>query len=248
MSDENSQGGTTEQQNTESKTYTEADVQRMVQEATENGRKDGQTEAHKHFQSVTDKSISALRKEHSEQLAGRDNTIAELRKAQLATMSPEERLQATLDDMAAKLSGQGVRDTSDKSQVGNGPESGSADLSQGDQSDEAAAKQIAEIRGQVEKHLADTYGIDASKINWADDSQGAEAVQKFVDSVMSQAQVSRQESKEDDPNNVDTSNSAGGNLGFDPKDKNAAAKLIAAGAGRVRQNPQGGFSDSPFRS
>lgn len=231
---------------TEQKTYDEAAMQQAITDAKAEGEKTGQTTAHAHWQSVTDKAVAGLRKENTDALAEKDKAIAELRTAQLATMSPEERSTAILEDVQKMLAGQGANSASNKPQTVDNMPQNQGDNAQADRDDEAAKQAVTKIREEMGEHLSKTYGVDASKIDWADDAQGTDAVKRFTDSVFSQMKPGAKAPNEDDPNKVDTSNSNESHTTFDPK-TTTPESLIQSGAGTVRRNPSGGFRESPFK-
>lgn len=236
---ENDQGANSGEQQV--KTYTETEVQEMIAKASADAEKKGQTAAHSHWQSVADKSIATLKNEYESKLGQQNQTIAELRKAQLDSMSPEDRSLAILEDVRNMLSGQGANNASDKSQAND--QLYRTPVDQGPAQDETAA--VAQLRKEVADTLQKQYGVDPSKIDWADGEQGTTAMNKFLGSVLSQIGTQGDQGDQgDDPNHVDTRNSGGGNV-FDPKTADPAS-LIRQGAGTVRMAPEGGYRAAPW--
>ena len=224
----------------ESKTYTQADMDAALATAKTEGNKDGQTAAHAHWQSVGDKAIAQLSKEYEGKLTQQNSVIADLQKARLETMSPEDRSAAMMQQLLERMDGNGAKDASDKSN----PFDRTAE-SQQDKApvtDQSAA--LAQQRKEMGDSLATKFGIDATKLDWADGESGTAAMDKFMSSFAEAVKLAQTKSDQDDPNHVDTKNSPSGtafdiNTG-DPKD------LIRAGAGTVRPSTDGGYRTAPW--
>ncbi len=226
----------------ESKTYTQADMDAALASAKTEGNKEGQTAAHAHWQSVGDKAIAGLSKEYEGKFTQQNSVIADLQKARLETMTPEDRSAAMLQQVLDQMGGNGAKDASDKPN----PFDRTAE-SQQDKApvtDQSAA--LAQQKKEMGDSLATKFGIDASKLDWADGESGTAAMDKFMSSFVEAVKVSqiKLDPNQDDPNHVDTKNSPSGtafdvNTG-DPKD------LIRAGAGRVRPSMNGGAQSAPW--
>lgn len=226
----------------EAKTFTQVEMDAALAGAREEGTKAGRTEAHTHWQSVGDKAINQLTKEFDGRLGQANETITELRKAQLDTMTPEDRSAALMQQVLERIDGKGANDASTKSS----PFDQSVD-SQRDKpsAQDQQAAELAQQRKTMGDNLAAKFGIDASKLDWAEGKDGTAAMDVFMESFAGLVkEAGNTEKPKEDPNKVDTANQPGGSVfdlnTADPKD------LIRAGAGRVRSGMNDSDSVAPW--
>ena len=236
MAEEN--GGTSG----EGKTYTQAEMDASLTEAKATGNKEGQTAAHAHWQSVSNKATAQLTKEYEGKFEQASSVIADLRKAQLDTMDPGERSVAMMQQLMEKIDGKGANDASDKSNPFDRTAESQQDKVPG-QDQQAAVAQSREAMGNM---LKNDYGIDPTKLDWAEgESDDTAAMKKFMGSFATALKAVGTEKPGEDQNKVDTSNQPGGDTfdlnTSDPKD------LIRNGAGRVRPGMNnGGYETAPW--
>jgi len=173
MSDEKTTGETGEptQENVTNQdapqTYDEATVQRLIAEA----KQEGKTESWRHWQSLADKAVSSVAAEK----ANLQKQLDELKARQLEGMTPEQRQAAMLEAIYERLQTGGGQATAPI------PATPPPDSTSGPQDDSAAA-----IKQQVSDVLKE-MGVDPAKVDWAEDTSGAEAMKRFIKSIASQA-------------------------------------------------------------
>ena len=226
MSDEDKTGGTpeTEEKGGEDKVYTEADVQTLVGKAKE----DGKTESWRHFQSESDKKISVAKTQFEAESKVTGEKLAELQRARLDGMSPEERNQAMMETVYERLTSPAVpeKSTADKPN--------STEDAPGPGSDSGTMAQARDEVGAALKEM----GIDAEKVDWAEGVGGPEAMKRFLKSIVDQNSDKtkndlEKEEEEKEANRTDGSRSAAGG-GFDFL-KGDPSELILQGA---KENPR----------
>ncbi len=225
----------------EGKTFTQAEMDAALTEAKASGNKEGQTAAHAHWQSVGDKAISGLRNELGESLNQANSTIADLRKAQLDTMNPEDRSAAMMQQLMEKMDGKGANNASDKPNPFTQTAESQQDKVSG-QDQQAAG--LAQQRAEMGKSLSDKFGIDATKLDWADGETGTVAMEKFMESFATAIKSVSTGKPDEDPNPVDTKNQPGGDA-FDLNTSDPG-DLIRSGASKVRPSIDGGPNSSPW--
>lgn len=164
------------------KTYTEEEVKELLG----NAKKEGQTEAYRHWQSVNDRVISAERGKNE----ALNKELKDYRDKAFEALSPEEQNKALMRE---------VRDKLDK------PTAPKAE----EPSDPAGVN----VRESVNATLKEA-GLDPSKIDWADDAQGPEAMKRFLKSIVTQVKPAEVKPSEEEveANRVDSSKSAGGSI------------------------------------
>ncbi len=218
------------------KTFTQAEMDAALSTSRDEGLKAGRTEAHTHWQSVGDKAINQLTKEHEGRLSQANEVITELRKAQLETMDPGERSAAMLQQVLEKMDGQGANNASDKPNPFDRTAESQQDKVSGQDQQVAG---LAQQRAEMGDALAKKFGIDASKLDWANGKDGTAAMDVFMESFANALKAVGTEKPGEDQNPVDTNNQPSGSAfdlnRTDPKD------LIRAGAGPVRPNMDGRY-------
>ncbi len=220
----------------EGKTFTQAEMDTALSTSRDEGLKAGRTEAHTHWQSVGDKAINQLTKEHEGRLSQANEVITELRKVQMDAMDPGDRSVAMLQQVMERMDSKGANDASAKSS----PFDQTADAGQDKVSGQAQqAATLAQQREEMGKGLASKFGIDASKLNWAEGQEGTAAMDVFMGSFAEALKAVGTEKPIEDQNKVDTSNQPSGSAfdlnTSDPRD------LIRAGAGPVRPDMGGRY-------
>ena len=231
----------------EDKTFTQAEVDTMLATAKADGAKEGQTAAHSHFQSVTDKAVNKMRSEYEGKLTQANSALGELQKARLEGMTPDERSAAMFEEIMGKMSGNGANNASDKSSTLDQNTRTQTDSNQAEVQRAAQQAEITQLRTKMGDALKDKYGIDPSKINWGDGLDDSAAMDVFMASTLDQvkAMTTAQGSDSDDPNQVNIQNSTGAKPVFDHKTADVS-ELIRSGAGTVRSNPDGSYREAPW--
>lgn len=208
-------GGTQETQGTQEQ------LEAAIQAAREEGKKEGQSEAHKHWQSVADKQIAAVREAAQGKLSEYEKHITELRQAQMETMTPEERNQALLKEVLDRL---------DRKE--SGPEQ--TETFSGSQTADFDSQEKTDPRTEAQNQIAPVLkemGVDLTKVDWGTDAPGVEGMRRFLKSLADQWKTPPHEhsesEEEQEANRVDSSRRTGSNqfdiLKADPLD------LISAG-------------------
>jgi hypothetical protein len=200
----------------EVKTYTEAEVATLL----EGAKKDGQTAAYRHWQSVNDRVVAAERTK-SEGLA---RELQGFKDKAFEALTPEEQTKAVWQELRTRNNAPAPQD--DQSNVSPGkPESASTG--------QAGDEYVTAVRDSVNEALKEA-NIDPSKVDWADDANGPDAMKRFIKSITAQmkpADAPKGSSEaEKEANRVDTS-SGGGSHAVDLKSIDAAA-LISTGLGK----------------
>ena len=228
-------------------TFSQAEVDTMLVTAKADGAKEGQTAAHAHFQSVSDRAINQMKTDYEGKLATTNSALVELQKARLETMTPEERSAAMFEEIMGKMNGNGANNASDKSSTLDQNSRTQTDSNQAEVQRAAQQAEVTQLRTKMGDALKEKYGIDPSKLQWGDGLDDSAAMDVFLASAMDQvkAMTTAQGSDSDDPNQVNIQNSTGAKPVFDHKTADVS-ELIRSGAGTVRSNPDGSYREAPW--
>ncbi len=200
MSDTDNDTG--EEKNEESTTFTQEDVDKLV----EAGKKEGQTESYRHWQGMADKAIAATREEESAKSSDLAEEVKKLKSDALGKMEPDDRRNAMIEEM--------YEDRNKPAPVK------TESTSKADQSstEEKTAKEAQDAVNVSIKTAMRAAGIDPEKVDMADNLQGPEALEKFFKSVKEAASTGTkseedsdgEKSEEDDDSNSQSSSSSSG--------------------------------------
>lgn len=176
-------------------------TQEQLNEAVVAARKDGEVKSYRHFQSVTDKSFAELKRQHQGELGTRDARISELRKAQLAAMSPSDRSAAMIEEMHSRSFGQSSQQTE--------PEDNRGTQQDIDREVQTGNKDVNDALVEL--------GYDLAKVNW-NGGTGVAGVKAFLESIRAQtpnteasrAAAAAELKKTQDAQRIDAGKSTGG--------------------------------------
>lgn len=154
--------------------YTKESVEKMIQEAAEKARKEGETQAHQHWQGIADKKISEVNKIAEERLSKYEEELSTYRKQRFETMTPEEQQAAMIKELYERNTKEGEKTSSE----GKSQDTDTKPAGFDEDPRVAARKQITPVLEEL--------GLDVSKVDWADDTQGPEAMKRFVQSIVAQ--------------------------------------------------------------
>lgn len=234
------QGATDDEQQQQSgeetpKTYTKEELDAAIADAKAEAKREGESNAFRHWQSVHDKQMAEATKSLQEQNAALQADLAAREKAAMDAMSPEDRQRAIMEKMWEKMNQpqDGAKSASPQGQSQTPPkDQGQPQYQEPDVA--AAQKQVRESVGAI---LKSDFGIDPTKVDWAEDTSGPEAMRRFLKSVREQmggegAKKPEGEGKDgdDDVNRVSTSH--GSTAAPDVKDIDPGS-LIRSGYGKV---------------
>ena len=168
-------------ENTEPKTYSEAEVAAAVETA----KKEGANTSWSHFQSVADKEIAKAKSEGSARETALTETIDTMRTQHIAGLPEHERTGAMIEELykdrhGEKSSGQAP----DSKPVIKEPEFDQAD----------AAKAMQEKIGGTLKKL----GLDPDKVDWGDGKDPDKSMETFLAGVIEQAKGESKSGDESD--------------------------------------------------
>ncbi len=211
---EDKDGGTPE-----TKSYTAEEITKLLADATETGKKDGQNASWQHFQGVADKAVAEIRKTAGAENASQAETIAKMRTEHLESLPDGERDSAMIREMYAERNKPApAAPASDNPGVQNAPV--------GSSNEEA-------LQASINKSL-EGLGIDTSKVDWGKGKDPAASMDTFLKSVIDQvkdSQSSETGGKTDDKDDegddskgsesqkhIDTSRGAGDTNDFLSKD------------------------------
>ncbi len=203
-------------ENDEPKTFTQEEVDAIRLE----GRAEGKTESHSHFQSVFDKEVAKMRTESTKDTDSLNASIREMRAANLAALPEGERNSAMIKDMYEDyLKPAQVSTVPDKTDISSTP-------SQGDSQDAMQASINASLK---------ELGLDSSKIEWGNSEDGGANMKTFLGSVINlakeggKAPADKPEDKTEDKDaegsesqkHIDISRGAGGSTDYLKSDPQA---------------------------
>ncbi len=155
-------------ENDEPKTFTQEEVDAIRIE----GKAEGKSESHSHFQSVFDREVAKMRTESVKDTDSLNASIREMRAANLAALPEGERNSAMIKDMYEDyLKPAPVSTVLDKSDMPGAP-------SQGDSQDAMQASINASLK---------ELGMDPSKIEWGNSEDGNANMKTFLGSVITLA-------------------------------------------------------------
>lgn len=195
---------------------TREEVKALINEAVEAGRKAGQAQSHGHFQSVKDKEVDAVRKEHAP-LADENR---KLREALYSKLSPEERLRADHEELLEAIKHRGSqRDVPDSG-------AGSSTFDEADPKKETEAAQE-----RVRKVLqAEGHDIADLSFNTDPDSFIRDILKRDRAAQARKIEAARKSEDEDrKKNSADTSRGGGGGNPLDDLTKVNPSELISRG-------------------
>ncbi len=170
------------EQNEEPTTFSQEDVDKQVEAA----KKEGQTDAYRHWQGVADKAIAATREEESAKSSTLSAELSKLKADALEKMEPADRQNAMIEELYAdrnKPAPAATKSTSKDDQAS---------------AEEKTAKEAQDTVNESIKTAMKAAGIDPDKVDMADNLQGPEALEKFFKSVKAAAGTGAKSDGDDD--------------------------------------------------
>lgn len=201
-SDINNEGGGTQEGQESIPEYTKESVEQLIAQAKEEARKEGEAKAHQHWQGIADKKISEVNKLAEERLSKYEEELSTYRKQRFETMTPEEQQAAMIKELYERETKGGDKPSSE----GKAQDTDVKPAGFDEDPRIAARKQITPVLEEM--------GLDVSKIDWGDDTQGAEAMKRFVKSIVDQSKPTgtdetKKTEEEEEAERVNTSRSMG---------------------------------------